>query len=333
MLSIKIHFTDFSPGFIIENDIFYNWLKAKYHILIDKVNPDYLVYSCYGTDYLKYQNSVRIFYTAENILPDFNLCDYAIGFDYINFEDRYVRFPNFARYGAQFEQLTNPKSFDTDFFLQKTGFCNFIYSNAFADPVRDIFFNLLNKYKKVDSLGAHLKNTDISLENRYLSDWKTSKVQIQRQYKFSIAFENSSSIGYTTEKILHAFIANTIPIYWGNQEVAKDFNPKSFINCHDFTTMTDVVDRIIELENNDEKFLEVINQPPFINNQIPPYLNHDFILTFFDHIFQQPLCNAYRRPKYGKTPNYENRLRLNLQLESRFNIPNKILNRIIRFLE
>ncbi|RKV33015.1 fucosyltransferase, partial [Helicobacter pylori] len=37
---------------------------------------------------LSYQNTKRVFYTGENEVPNFNLFDYAIGFDELDFRDR-----------------------------------------------------------------------------------------------------------------------------------------------------------------------------------------------------------------------------------------------------
>ncbi|MGN8436292.1 glycosyltransferase family 10 domain-containing protein, partial [Helicobacter pylori] len=42
---------------------------------------------------LSYQNTKRVFYTGENEVPNFNLFDYAIGFDELDFRDRYLRMP------------------------------------------------------------------------------------------------------------------------------------------------------------------------------------------------------------------------------------------------
>ncbi|MFP6238480.1 fucosyltransferase, partial [Helicobacter pylori] len=42
---------------------------------------------------LSYQNAKRVFYTGENEVPNFNLFDYAIGFDELDFNDRYLRMP------------------------------------------------------------------------------------------------------------------------------------------------------------------------------------------------------------------------------------------------
>lgn len=330
MTHLKIYFTDFSSDFNIANDIFYLWLSKHFSLELDPINPDYLIYSCYGYDYLNFSDAVRIFYTAENIRPDFNLCDYAIGFDYIQFDDRYLRFPSFARYGKQFDELLKEKSFSKDILSMKLGFCNFIYTNGNADPARDHFFKMLDQKKRVDSLGAHLCNTTNGLNNRFADNWRESKVDLQKQYKFSIAFENSSSKGYTTEKLLHAFIANTIPIYWGNPVVDNDFNPEAFINCHNYNTWEDVIDKIIEIDNDDEQYLYMLNQPPFRNNQKPRVLSHSVFLEFFDNIFNQPKEKAFRRPRYGATKNYEFRFKKLIEIKQRFDLINRIISKFKR---
>ena len=88
---IKINFSDFHKGFNPENSEYMNVLKEKYDVEISD-HPDYLIYSVFGTEYLKY-DCVRIFYTGECVVPNFNECDYAIGFDRISFGDRYIRVP------------------------------------------------------------------------------------------------------------------------------------------------------------------------------------------------------------------------------------------------
>ncbi|MGL2800754.1 glycosyltransferase family 10 domain-containing protein, partial [Helicobacter pylori] len=42
---------------------------------------------------LSYKNTKRVFYTGENEVPNFNLFDYAIGFDELDFNNRYLRMP------------------------------------------------------------------------------------------------------------------------------------------------------------------------------------------------------------------------------------------------
>src|SRR5258708_22395753 len=94
-----------------------------------------------------------------------------------------------------------------------------------------------------------------------------AKIEWMRQYKFHIAFENSSLPGYTTEKLPQALMARTLPIYWGSPRVAEEFNAKSFVDALHFPDLDALVERVIELDNNDARYLEYLAQPAFINNQ------------------------------------------------------------------
>ncbi|MDE7275020.1 MAG: hypothetical protein K2N95_18575 [Lachnospiraceae bacterium] len=91
---IRVDFVDFWKGFDKSNNYFINTLYdiyGKENIRICE-EPEYLFYSCFGNKNLRY-NCIKIFYTGENIVPDFNLCDYAIGLNEIEFGDRYQWFP------------------------------------------------------------------------------------------------------------------------------------------------------------------------------------------------------------------------------------------------
>ena len=47
-------------------------MLSKHYNLIESDEPDFLIYSCFSGEHLKYPNSVKIFYTGENIIPNFN---------------------------------------------------------------------------------------------------------------------------------------------------------------------------------------------------------------------------------------------------------------------
>ena len=306
MKKIQLWFTDFYKGFDPANNYLYELLSSHYELILDPKDPGYLIYSCYGKDFLKYTNSVKIFYTGENLIPDFNLCDYGIGFNYLNFQDRYLRYPNFALIPDQFKELLKHTPFTVEDLEKKEYFCNFIYSNSQADPARDEFFHLLSNYKMVLSPGSHLKNASMDVGGRFTENWMNTKLEFQSKCKFTIAFENSSSPGYTTEKLMHAYLTNTIPIYWGNPEVTKDFNPRSLINCHEFKTFEEVVERVKEIDRKDELALKYLNEPPFPGNEIPENLKQETLERFLRSIFDQDLKNSKRRPKYGTVVKYEN---------------------------
>lgn len=46
-----------------------------------------------------------------------------------------------------------------------------------------------------------------------------------------MAFESNCLAGFVTEKILHGFAAQTVPIYLGDPLIKNDFNSKAFIDC------------------------------------------------------------------------------------------------------
>jgi hypothetical protein len=165
-------------------------------------------------------------------------------------------------------------------------FCNFIYSNGSGSAERVVFLDLLSKYKKVDSGGRVQNNIGYLVDN---------KLEFIRDYKFSIAFENVSSNGYTTEKIVDAKVAGTIPIYWGNKKVDAEFNPKSFINCHDYKNFEAVVDVIKYLDSNDEAYLKMANEPLFVSNEIPAALQQQSIASFLFNIIEQGPESSKRR--------------------------------------
>ena len=50
--------------------------------------------------------------------------------------------------------------------------------------------------------------------------------------QFVIAFENSVLDGYLSEKIVNAFLAKSVPIYFGHRDTVLElFNPDAFIDC------------------------------------------------------------------------------------------------------
>jgi alpha(1,3/1,4) fucosyltransferase len=297
--SIRINFSDFDPGFDKTNNYFYHLLVSEYEVIIDEVDPEFHIYSCFGTDYLKY-DCVRIFYTGENDIPDFNLCDYALSCHHIHFNDRHKRFPNFVTYN-QHQDLIGGKKLLVKEDIRGRRFSNFIVSSVWADPSREEFFQLLSKYKHIDSPGKVFNNMQMPVTS---GRWSIDKLNFMGNYKFSITFENSSLPGYTTEKILHAFVSNTIPIYWGNPLIAMDFNEDAFINCHRYNSFEEVVNRIIEIDNDDDLYLKIVNANVFPKNSVPEYLDEEYIRAFFREIFNRSHHKVARRSKYGFTGAY-----------------------------
>lgn len=317
-MSLRVHFTDF-PG-PANPDAMLRLLRKRHEVELDAVQPDILFFSVFGYEFLKYQKPIRVFFTGENVHPDFNLCDYALGFDWLTLEDRYFRCPNFLLY-EEYEELMVKKPLSSEQVLavqKRSRFCNFIYSNAKAHPFRDQLFRALNERKKVDSAGLHLNNTGIFRGSPSLGAVATKdKIEFQKECRFTLAIENSSTPGYTTEKLIHALVADTIPIYWGDPVVGRQFNTKRFINCHEYNSLADIVNRVLEIDENPELSKTMLHESIFCQGQIPFSMTPEAILSKLDAIIHA-LADAKRRNPFVWGRIYEERLRKRVQESESF---------------
>ncbi len=258
---IKLWFTDFwhedTIAKIKKNPLF-EFINDKFDIELTQDNPDYLIYSCDGINFLKY-HCPRIFYTGENLYPDPTESDFSFSFDQTTGHNFYFPLPYLRKEIDTIGHSREPQHY----FSAKEKFCNFVYSNPCCAE-RNVFYLLLSKYKKVDAAGKIFNNVS-GLNDRKSVKFSPQKITFIRPYKFTIAFENASYPGYTTEKILHAFMAGSVPIYWGNPKIAREFNPNAFINCHDFKGFNAVIEHIIDIDNDDARYLSYLEAPPLIH--------------------------------------------------------------------
>ncbi|WRD32247.1 glycosyltransferase family 10 [Helicobacter pylori] len=259
---------------------------------------------------LSYKNTKRVFYTGENESPNFNLFDYAIGFDELDFNNRYLRMPLYydrlhhkvesvndttAPYKIKDNSLYTLKKpshhfkenhpnlcalINNEIDPLKRGFASFVASNPNA-PKRNAFYDALNSIEPVTG-GGSVKNTlgyNVKNKSEFLS-----------QYKFNLCFENTQGYGYVTEKIIDAYFSHTIPIYWGSPSVAKDFNPKSFVNVCDFKDFDEAIDYVRYLHTHPNAYLDMLYENPLntIDGKAYFYQNLSFkkILDFFKNILE-----------------------------------------------
>jgi hypothetical protein len=272
---IKIDFVDFWPGFDKTSNYLTDLLLRRYSLEISRA-PDFLVYSCFGERHLKYR-CPKIFYTGENVRPDFEQCDFAFTFDHIQDNSRHFRLPLYA-WWENAERLVKPT--ETDYLglvASKTKFCNFVYGNGESKRRLD-FLEKLSDYKPVDCAGTLRNNI-----GRTIGVFE--KVNFIRDYKFTISFENASYPGYTTEKIVHPMLADSIAIYWGNPLVHLDFNPASFVNVHDYGSDEAAIERVIELDKDDRLYAQCLAEPFYRGNIVNRYVDPEKILDQFDRIF------------------------------------------------
>ncbi len=295
MKTIKISFANFWPDFEPADNIILTLLKKRYDVqVVDAKDADYVFFSIFGSPY-QYCDypQVRIMWSGENYVPDFNLIDYAISPYPVQFLDRAVYFPMFAHH-ARFRSLhSKPRDYSLDILNDKPYFANFIASHESEYGIRGNFFKKLCEYKRVESPGTYLNNCP-DIEHFYW--FEDSKANFQRKCKFTLCFESTKSEGFITEKICDAFFADTIPVYYGSDTVKDIFNEKAFINAADYPDFDAVIEKIKEIDQDDEKYLEMLRQPIFAEKENPEsYLQN--LEDFLYNIFDQPYEKAYRRSK------------------------------------
>ena len=279
--TIRIKFVDFYPNFRPEKAPLWKRLWDFYTVELSD-NPDWLVYSVFGNEHLNYNNCVKIFFTGENQAPDFNFCDYAFGFDYIDFGDRYMRLPLWLLYPNDIHAMLHKHERQT--LDSKTDFCSFVVSNPHGNEARAQFMEKLSEYKQVHSGGRWRNNVGGPVAD---------KLAFQKKHKFSMAFENACHPGYTTEKIVQSFAAQTVPIYWGDPRVAETFNKEAFINCNDYPDWESMIARVKEIDQNDVLWLKMIETPALRDPEIIHKSLTD-LEAFLQHIFDQEPQAAQR---------------------------------------
>jgi hypothetical protein len=72
-------------------------------------------------------------------------------------------------------------------------------------------------------------------------------------------------------------LAGAIPIYWGAKEVSSHFNEKSFINVHAFPNVDAAIEEIKRIDQNDEAYQAMLQEPWFKENKLPIYFDANYL--------------------------------------------------------
>ncbi|MHB8972917.1 MAG: glycosyltransferase family 10 domain-containing protein [Pirellulaceae bacterium] len=258
--TLTVAFSDQTPSFDVQDNHWVRLLSPHYNVRVATPNApaDVLFYSDWGTQHQKFPGR-KIYFTGENMLPDYDECDFALTSCIRPNDPRHFRLPYYACATAHPEELLRRADFDPERTLRsKTGFCCFVVTNP-RSPERNAFFRILNRRKRVDSGGRHFNNIGGPVRD---------KDAFVRRYKFIIAFENTSAPGYTTEKIVDAMRGGGVPIYWGNPQVDMDFNPRSFINAADFPSLSALADHVLRVDADDALYLSYLREPWLTGNEL-----------------------------------------------------------------
>lgn len=224
------------------------------------------VASVFGQDHWNSKGCV-VMYSGEPYFRE-EFADYTIDSRFLG-RSNHLRFPFWA-YNMMATPHLRPNPAEDS---EPTAFCNFIYSNP-RSAMRNAFFELLNSKKSVDSLGSLMNNrVDSRLGRRNDSNWHSAKFATLRDYRFTVAFENTELPGYTTEKMIDAWIVGSVPIYWGNPAFAIDFPPDSCLSLYEAGSLNKLVEQVLEAENEPERYRQLQAANPFRTGAIDVALN------------------------------------------------------------
>ena len=245
------------------------------------------------TPIIEHFDGVRILCTGENHPIDLNRFDYCLTHERRE-DDRFHRFPYWQAYcldQPEFQEtlLAPRKITEEELVAENRDFCAFVCRNP-KGKERNALVRELMKHRKVNCGGSFMHNIDYELEKTY-----QAKQEFQNRHYFSMAYENESSPGYQTEKIIDAFLSNSIPIYWGNVYVEEEFNPKAFVNAHAFRSRKALVNHILELAESPKDMAEMLSQP-VLQDEKAFEKAHAELLDFFTRIFERGPGAIQRTP-------------------------------------
>jgi hypothetical protein len=271
---MKLAFTDFWAPFSPERNFFTDALRFLYdNVQITTPNlADVILCSVFGQEHREYIGKIPIVkYIGEPRQASVETGVVTISFDYDRKSGRNVRLPLWL--------------------LQYAWFCDdeSYLSPNYHIPVSALYHNRRPKYTEHlsvsifnhDPAGNRIpflrcmqeKGLPVHAFGRPFGNWffgEQRKFQILRNFKFFHCFENSSYPGYHTEKLIHGYFANCIPVYWSSNTHELDFNSDAYLFLDDGISISQLIEKMIEIDKSRHLYERMIDTPLF---KTPPTLN------------------------------------------------------------
>jgi GR25 family glycosyltransferase involved in LPS biosynthesis len=270
--TLKIAFVDMWENFQPDYNFFYHllsWAGVNHNFTVEvtKTDPNLILYGPFGTEHQaeSWKSIPKIFYTGENspARNDYNTM-LNIGFEYPKQGGTpYIRVPLWMTEINWFRKdpakFVNPIPVELEECVIATPskwdrFCSFVATNP-GNPLRNAAFQIINQYKPIEAAGRLFCNR---VEGPLPAGaggggGERIKVDYYKHSKFVLAFENSSSPGYCTEKLFHAKVAGAIPIYWGDPLVMNDFDEAGFFHAGKCGNGEDLLKQVKELDMDEAR--------------------------------------------------------------------------------
>lgn len=266
---LTVSFHDFWPEFDPRASLFMTLLSARFAVTVVEDDADLAIVSVFGNRHESIKARKTLWFTGENRRPPLDRFDMCVSFDRLD-HPRHFRLPLYVahawdhrREGAtrHFCQPVLPPNPPTRDEFDARKFCAFLYKNPNGTR-RNAFFEKLHMKRPVDGLGWHLNNTGIVVKMGWLP-----KIKVFQRYRFAFAFENEGHPGYLTEKILDAFQAGAVPLYWGDPDMKRDVAAGSFIDVDGFGDDDAAVAHILSVDDDYDAYAAYRSVAPFLGTE------------------------------------------------------------------
>ena len=195
----------------------------------------------------------------------------------------YMQVVFWADYGDRRDALlvheSKPKNTGKHFLIYANSNCVSFRENAYYNLSKlgkevhyGGFCNGQQRTIGVDSNRTRFNQTIVGIQTPHQKEERISGVfdvasrnsDLFRNYRFCLVMEHTAdSEWYITEKILNAFMAGCIPIYYGPKpEIFEIFNPKAFVYYEQGATKA--LEQIRDLENNQEIYHKMLFDEPIL---------------------------------------------------------------------
>lgn len=91
------------------------------------------------------------------------------------------------------------------------------------------------------------QTTTVKTASRTADSFLDDSVELMRGFDFAMAYENTNKTGYITEKIVSAYLAGAVPIYWGTPGIFEIFRPESFVYAPSFPSPQKLAQHVASL--------------------------------------------------------------------------------------
>jgi hypothetical protein len=274
--SLKVYFHGFWSGFFdhtnpVHVDFFKKLLEKVFEkeiILGSRHDSDILFETVFEPSIVKERSwKYKFLFCGESKLL-YNTDDYDIVFNSKQNEKNIVNMPEFIPYiycNYPIDWLESKHLLVKEENKSHIPIVSIISNSSF--PSRNWLLSYLLSHIPVVNFGTFMNNIGGVIPFQYNSKEFSN---LLKQFHFVVAFENSIDDTYITEKIFHALIADTIPIYFGSNKICDYINKERIliIEKSDVESINKVINQIIYLLNNKEEYDKKIRQPIFTNSKL-----------------------------------------------------------------